>query len=94
MPAELCDVLPGFWRAEDQERGADELHGVGGPLAVPRLRAASVVRSFHAAAQQAGFPRNDDFNGPSQRAKLFPAHGASRADARPRSAICARRGAI
>ena len=28
------DVLPYFRRAEDQERGEDALHGVGGPLAV------------------------------------------------------------
>jgi choline dehydrogenase len=28
------DVLPYFRRAEDQIRGADELHGAGGPLAV------------------------------------------------------------
>jgi choline dehydrogenase-like flavoprotein len=30
-------VLPYFRRAEDQERGADELHGVGGPLAVSNV---------------------------------------------------------
>ncbi len=35
-------------RAEDQERGADDLHGVGGPLCgVRRLRAASAVRGLH-----------------------------------------------
>ena len=28
------DVLPFFKKAEDQERGADEFHGVGGPLHV------------------------------------------------------------
>ena len=28
------EVLPYFRRAEDNERGADEFHGVGGPLAV------------------------------------------------------------
>src|SRR4051812_27711086 len=32
------DVLPYFRRAEDQERGADELHGTGGPLAVSDQR--------------------------------------------------------
>ena len=31
-----------------------------------RLRAASAVRAFIEAAQQAGYPRNDDFNGPTQ----------------------------
>ena len=28
------DVLPYFKRSEDNERGADEFHGAGGPLAV------------------------------------------------------------
>ncbi|GAB3004756.1 hypothetical protein GCM10017788_64900 [Amycolatopsis acidiphila] len=28
------EVLPYFRRAEDNERGTDEYHGVGGPLAV------------------------------------------------------------
>src|ERR671939_197131 len=28
------DVLPYFRRAEDQQRGADDYHGTGGPLAV------------------------------------------------------------
>ena len=31
------DVLPYFRRAEDQERGEDALHGVGGPLAVSNV---------------------------------------------------------
>src|ERR1035441_3817514 len=31
------DVLPYFRRAEDQERGPDALHGVGGPLAVSNV---------------------------------------------------------
>ena len=34
------DVLPYFRRAENQERGADEYHGAGGPLSVSDLRAA------------------------------------------------------
>jgi choline dehydrogenase len=32
------DVLPYFRRSEDQERGGDELHGAGGPLAVTDVR--------------------------------------------------------
>ena len=32
------DVLPYFKKSEDQERGADEYHGVGGPLKVSDLR--------------------------------------------------------
>src|SRR5207244_9333557 len=32
------DVLPHFKRAEDNERGADAFHGVGGPLTVAESR--------------------------------------------------------
>lgn len=61
------DVLPYFRRAEDQERGADALHGTGGPLAVSNVSEPHpLCEAFIAAARQAGFPRNDDFNGPNQ----------------------------
>src|SRR5215470_7156701 len=61
------DVLPYFRRAEDQERGEDALHGVGGPLAVSNVcEPHPLCEAFIASAQQAGFPRNDDFNGPTQ----------------------------
>jgi choline dehydrogenase len=61
------DVLPYFCRAEDQGRGEDSLHGVGGPLAVSDVcEPHPLCEAFIAAAQQAGFPRNDDFNGPTQ----------------------------
>jgi len=63
----FADVLPYFRRAEDQERGADDLHGAGGPLAVSDVSEPHpLCEAFIEAAQQAGFPRNDDFNGPSQ----------------------------
>ena len=61
------DVLPYFRRAEDQERGADALHGAGGPLAVSDVcEPHPLCEAFIEAAQQAGFPRNNDFNGKSQ----------------------------
>src|ERR1700751_1033879 len=61
------DVLPYFRRAEDQARGEDALHGVGGPLAVSDVcEPHPLCEAFIAAAQQAGFPRNDDFNGKDQ----------------------------
>jgi choline dehydrogenase len=61
------DVLPYFRRAEDQERGEDALHGVGGPLAVSNVSEPHpLCEAFLAATEQAGFPRNDDFNGPTQ----------------------------
>src|SRR5215467_2257528 len=61
------DVLPYFRRAEDQERGADALHGTGGPLAVSDVcEPHPLCEAFIEANQQAGFPRNDDFNGKDQ----------------------------
>jgi len=61
------DVLPYFRRAEHQERGEDALHGVGGPLAVSNVCEPHLLcEAFIDAAQQAGYPRNDDFNGPTQ----------------------------
>jgi choline dehydrogenase len=61
------DVLPYFRRAEHQERGEDALHGVGGPLAVSNVcEPHTLCEAFIEAAQQAGYPRNDDFNGATQ----------------------------
>jgi choline dehydrogenase len=60
-------VLPYFKRAEDQERGADEFHGVGGPLRVsdPRVRWELADR-WIAAAIEAGLLPNGDVNGARQ----------------------------
>ena len=61
------DVLPYFRRAEDQERGADEMHGAGGHLKVSDVcEPHPLCEAFIEAAQACGFPRNDDFNGPTQ----------------------------
>jgi choline dehydrogenase len=61
------DVLPYFKRAEDQERGADDLHGVGGPLSVSNVgEPHPLCEAFIDAAEQSGIPRTDDFNGPKQ----------------------------
>lgn len=61
------DVLPYFRRSEDQGRGADRFHGIGGPLAVsdPRVRM-PIVDAFIEAAAQAGYRRTHDFNGADQ----------------------------
>ena len=60
-------VLPYFKKAEDQERGADEFHGVGGPLKVSDHRwTPSLARAMHDAAVEAGIPANPDFNGRTQ----------------------------
>jgi choline dehydrogenase len=61
-------VLPYFIKSEDQENGASEFHGAGGPLGVRNLRHTNPLSSvFLEAAVQAGFSRTDDFNGPRQR---------------------------
>jgi choline dehydrogenase len=61
------DVLPYFIKAEDNERGASELHGAGGPLAVSEGRSRyKTCAAFIEAAVEAGLPRNDDFNGREQ----------------------------
>lgn len=61
------DVLPYFKKSEDQERGADHYHGVGGPLKVSDLRLRRpIAELFIAAANQTGIPLNDDYNGERQ----------------------------
>ena len=61
------DVLPFFKRAEDQENGSDEYHGVGGPLAVSNPRDHHVLcDAFIKACTERGLPFNPDFNGAEQ----------------------------
>ena len=61
------DVLPYFRRAENQERGTDAYHGAAGPLDISDLRARHELHdAFIAAAQEAGFKANPDFNGAEQ----------------------------
>ena len=59
-------VLPFFKKAEDQERGADDFHGVGGPLHVSNPVHSPLGDAMVAASIQAGIPANDDFNGARQ----------------------------
>jgi choline dehydrogenase len=57
------EVLPVFKGSEDYWRGADDMHGVGGEWRVERQRLRwDLLDRFAEAAQQAGIPRNDDFN--------------------------------
>lgn len=63
----FAEVLPLFKRSENQERGASEYHGVGGPLNVADLRwVHPLTRMFLQAADELGLPRNADFNGARQ----------------------------
>jgi choline dehydrogenase-like flavoprotein len=66
------DVLPYFKKAEDQQRGADDFHGVGGPLPVCDLgHPDPLSAAFIAAAAETGLPVNRDFNGASQEGAGF-----------------------
>jgi choline dehydrogenase len=61
------DLFPYFLRAEDNERGASEWHGAGGPLPVSDQRSGnSITPAFVEAGVEAGLARNEDFNGPEQ----------------------------
>jgi choline dehydrogenase len=61
------DVLPYFKKAEDQQRGADDWHGAGGPLPVSDTRHPDPLsQAFVDAAVESGLPRNPDFNGAAQ----------------------------
>jgi choline dehydrogenase len=62
-----ADLLPYFIKAEDNERGASEYHGAGGPLPVSESRSRNPMSAaFAAAGVEAGFEANDDFNGATQ----------------------------
>ena len=66
------DVLPYFKKAEDQQRGADDFHGAGGPLPVSELgHPDPLSAAFIAAAAETGLPKNPDFNGASQEGAGF-----------------------
>ena len=61
------DVLPYFKKSENQERGASEYHGSGGPLNVSDLRYVNTLtRAFLGAAEEIGIRANPDFNAATQ----------------------------
>lgn len=61
------DVLPYFRKAENNERGADDLHATGGPLNVADLVERNpLTEVFLRAAEECGIRPNRDFNGPVQ----------------------------
>ena len=82
------EVLPYFIRSEDQGRGSSELHGTGGPLSVQDLSHVNPLSDvFIQSAEQAGFARNRDFNGPAQRG--FGLYQVTQRDGRRCSAAAA-----
>lgn len=61
------DVLPCFKRSENWEGGATELRGNKGPLRVSSTRLSrNAVDAYVEAAQAAGYPHNEDYNGETQ----------------------------
>jgi len=79
------DLLPYFKRAEDNERGADDYHGAGGPLPVSDGRSRNPLsQAFLDSAAGRGLPVNADFNGPEQEGVGWyqvTQHGGARASA-------------
>jgi len=66
------DVLPYFKKAENQQRGADQYHGTGGPLPVSDWRHHDPLsEAFVKAAGEAGIAFNPDFNGARQEGAGF-----------------------
>ena len=60
-------VLPYFRKAQNQQRGESDLHGVGGPLNVSDVVATSELsEAMIKAAVGLGIPRTSDFNGHEQ----------------------------
>ncbi|TIL60806.1 MAG: choline dehydrogenase [Mesorhizobium sp.] len=62
------DLLPVFKALEDNQAGADQWRGVGGPLHITDCSTAvhPLTKRYLAAANQAGLPFNPDFNGAFQ----------------------------
>lgn len=57
------DVLPYFMAMQNQERGASDFHGTGGPLNVANLRDPNPLSiAMVEAAMEQGYKQNDDFN--------------------------------
>jgi len=61
-------VLPYFKKSEDNDFGAGPLHGAGGPLSISSIdrHAHPTINAMIDAGVNLGYPRNADFNGPSQ----------------------------
>lgn len=62
------DLLPAFKALEDNQAGADQWRGVGGPLHITDCSTSvhPLTKRYLAAANEAGLPLNPDFNGATQ----------------------------
>ena len=60
-------LRPYFLKAENDERGASEHHGIGGPVNIQNQRSPRRVNAdFIQAAEACGIPRSADYNSPEQ----------------------------
>jgi len=58
------DILPYFKRAENQQHGANDYHGVDGPIHVhDHFARNELLDAYIAGAREIGIPTNLDFNG-------------------------------
>ena len=83
------DVLPYFKKAENQQRGADDFHGVGGPQPVSDLgHPDPLSAAFIAAAAETGIPRKSGLQRrvPGRR-RVFPDHDAARKESEHRGGL-------
>ena len=61
------ELLPYFKKSEDNSRGADAFHAIGGPQKVSDLRLRRpIAEHFIQAATEIGIPFNEDYNGAEQ----------------------------
>ncbi len=61
------ELLPYFKKSEDNSRGADAFHAIGGPQKVSDLRLRRpIAEHFIQAATEIGIPLNEDYNGSRQ----------------------------
>jgi len=61
------ELLPYFKKSEDNSRGADAFHAIGGPQKVSDLRLRRpIAEHFIQAATEIGIPLNEDYNGSQQ----------------------------
>ncbi len=89
------DVLPLFKAMEDNDFGANQYHGAGGPLHVTDIRRQThpLCEAFFKASEQAGLSRNPDFNGASPRGRRATSRSTPKTAgaARRRTRSCAQR---
>ena len=63
----FADVLPLFKKSEDNQRGANEFHGIGGLRKVSDLRLRRpIAEHLIKTATEIGIPANPYYNGTSQ----------------------------